>query len=197
MKSNARYIKIALAVWGVTLVPVGAFYVLAAVPQAEARDRLRSEALKKETRYADLLAARAAREAGRPQHEIETLRAACRKMIVAAGDATALDFVIGEIAHAKGLQNFSSKVIQGGETAAAEAKSASISEWKCRVLFGADFRSFLGFINELERHEPPIFVDGFTLARETGQKPRVTAAVDLSVLVERGAEGESREERSK
>jgi hypothetical protein len=188
MKLSARNLRIAATVWGATALPLAAFHVFVGAPQSAALERLRAALDDKERDYAALVAARAERDAGRVRAELDGIRSAVGAFVASPEAVSGIDLAISERAHGKGLENFSSKIMHGGANPAL-GKLEQVGERNFKLSFEADFRSFLSFINELERQEPVIFVDAFTLGRDMAHETRAIADVELSVLFEKATAG--------
>ncbi|MBN2589349.1 MAG: hypothetical protein JXA96_05780 [Sedimentisphaerales bacterium] len=54
-----------------------------------------------------------------------------------------------------------------------------------QVSFNATFNEFAQFLNKLERHEPYIFIDSFSIKRSTDGNKKHEVDMDLAILVEK------------
>ena len=92
-----------------------------------------------------------------------------------------LDFAIQGIAEKSGLSSFSARHLE--TTAAPESlKLQQIAQRELSLSFTGGFPGFLHFVNELERHQPLVFVNQFTVHGASNKDAGLGCEVECSVL---------------
>ena len=99
-------------------------------------------------------------------------------------DSSSLTFLLSAIAREANVDSFSSKSGKGGTDVGTEA-CKYIKEQHASVSFSGVFADFVSFVNALERNEPVVFVDKFSVEPQSGQSVNVDADMSLSVFVKR------------
>ena len=102
-------------------------------------------------------------------------------------DSSSLTFLLSAIARESNVDSFASKSGQSGPDAVT-AKCTYIKEQHASVSFGGVFADFVSFLNALERNQPVVFVDKFSVKPQSGKSSHVDADMSLSVFVKRRAD---------
>lgn len=182
MKVRHKYLLIAAAVWGPCLMVATAFYGLVLRPQVDYRHRLETDIVQAKEDYARAVEAARPDTQARLTEQVERLRGRVADFLIGLEEAPSLAFEIGDLAYATRLESFGMKPTNAR---ASGPQVERLNEKRLQVNFVAGFPRFAAFLNALERHQPAVFVETFTINRpmETDAEPRVD--MGLAVLVEK------------
>jgi hypothetical protein len=159
-----KYLKSVGLFWTACLAVFLPAYFLVLAPQQQSRDRLRNELNKKGKTYEDAQAYALQQEKGMPKKEIQNLRQTLRSFVFDFRNTGALTFDIGQVATGSTVEGFSVKLLEE-RADAGMAGCRHIDETYVDVKFDAGFHAFLTLLNALERHQPVVFVDSFSIKR--------------------------------
>jgi hypothetical protein len=184
MKVRDKYLLIMAAVWGPCLALAAGFYTLVLRPQINDRRQLDVQVAQAQAHYTRAVEAAKPEGQARLMEELDRLDRRTADFLVRFEETPDLAFEIGRLAHESRLESFGMKPTG---TRAPETLPAGeyIGEKRVNVSFSAGFTRLAAFLNALERHQPVIFVETFTIHRplELDAEPRVD--MQLAVLVER------------
>ncbi len=158
-------------------------YMLALKPQSRYRHKLSKDLEEKKQDYM------AAREISNKEAkkqlalDVEKLEQQLRKFVADANDSADLTFDISRIANRISVISFSIKA-KNSKGVFEIPQCKLIGENKMDVSFGGDFNQFAVFLNALERHEPVLFVDTFTIDRSKRDDEGNRVSMSVSVFVE-------------
>ena len=177
------YLSILGLVWIGCLIVFILIYMLALKPQAKDKHELSVELEEKKQSYI------AAREISNKEARkqlvlaVEKLEQHLHKFVADPNHYANLTFDISRIANKIDVLSLSIKG-KNNKGVFEIPKCNLIGENKMEISFGGDFNQFASFLNELERHEPVLFVETFTIdkANLEGQPNKVS--MNLSVFVE-------------
>ena len=177
-----KYLKSVGLFWTACLVVFLPAYFLVLAPQIQNRDRLQNELAKKKKTYEDAQAYAIRQEKGTPKKEIENLRQTLQSFVFDFQDTGDLTFDIGRVAGDSKVAGFSVKLLEErADTAITDC--SHIEESYVDVKFDAGFHDFLALLSELERHQPVVFVDSFSIKRSTRGGLRHPVSMKLAVFV--------------
>lgn len=184
MKSNYRkYLTTPALAWAGCFIVFLFLYLMVLAPQKKIKAAIGEELAEKKQLHRTAL--RAAQKEGkiRLRKEIERLRSILAGFVIEPEEAANLTFDIGQIASQQkvGSFNIGSKG-RAGILALPDCKC--IGESHLEISFTGNFNQFAGFLNALERHQPVIFVDEFSITRTSqqgGHRARLSAAVFVRV----------------
>lgn len=184
MYSAKKKYLVALGIWWAlcvaAMVVLGALVVL---PQEERLTDLEGQIKDVAQRLAH------AQEAGKPQTqarvqaEMEELQQRLADFTVRADSASSLTFQIGQLADTIQLKDLTSKRKEGLSQEKLEGFQ-NLGEVWLEVAFKGDFWQFAQFINQLERHEPVVFIETFNIQRDIRGGQAREAEVSLCFLVQ-------------
>jgi hypothetical protein len=191
MKSIYRkYFKIGILIWSVCFIILLLFYLLFLAPQ----ERIRRMT---ERRLADTkLLAESAIEAAEEKNKnllLEQLSKSDNRLkdfVIEQENAANLTFDIGRISSEVKLNSFSSN-FTGGERTIKTDNYKHIIARQISVNFNSSFNKFAIFLNTLERSQPVIFIDTFSITRSTESDSGHKVNMKLAVLVGKDAKTKS------
>jgi Tfp pilus assembly protein PilO len=100
--------------------------------------------------------------------------------VIESDDSANLTLDISQIASEKKLDSFMIKTKENRENSAIP-DCKYITEDRIDIGFNAGFNQFAAFLNALERHQPVVFIDTFSIARskqdDSGHKVNMNLAV--------------------
>jgi len=184
MKVRDKYLLIMAVVWGPCLALAAAAYGLVLRPQLDYRHDLETKIDKAKGHYTRAVEAAKPELHARLNEQVGRLQDQIEDFLVPVDDAAKLAYVIGGIAAEMGLESISIRPTFSTSLGTSD-DSGRLVEKRFDVNFVAGFTPFVFFLNTLERHEPVVFIETFTINRpqETDAKPQVQ--VGLAVLVEK------------
>jgi len=174
-------IRTAIA-WAVCLVLFVLAYMLILGPQKSSRKRL--ESTLEETKQQYELAQTAAQEQTkvRLNEQIANLQSTIRDFVVDFEDSANLTFDIGRIANEEKVASFSIK--HNDKRGVSNIPDCnSICENHIDISFIAGFNQFATFVNSLERHQPVLFVNEFTISRSREGESTYKVSLDVAAFV--------------
>ena len=187
MKSIYRkYIKIGMLFWAVCFIALLLSYLLVLAPQENIR-RLTERKLT-DTK----LLAQSAREAALERNKnllLEQLSNSVKRLkdfVIEQENAASLTFDIGRISSEVKLNSFRSN-FTGGEGTIKTDNYKHINARQISVNFNSSFNKFAIFLNTLERNQPFIFIDTFSINRSAESDSGHSVDMKLAVLVEKDA----------
>lgn len=157
-------------------------YMFILGPQKGNRKRIENELAEKKQQYE--LAQKAAQEQTKIQlnEQIENLQNTIKDFVVDFKDSANLTFDIGRIANDEKVASFSIK--HNDKQGVAEIPDCnSICENHIDISFIAGFSQFATFVNALERHQPVLFVNGFTISRSKKGESTYQVSLDVAAFV--------------
>ncbi len=189
IKIYRKYLTRAAIVWAACLVLFILVYILVLGPQKSSRKHLESTLTEKKQLYE--FAQRATQEQTkiRLNEEIESLQDTLKGFVIDHEDSTNLTFNIGQIANKEkvSLLSIKSKERRG---VLAMPDCNSISENHIDISFIAGFNQFATVVNALERHQPVLFVNEFTISRSNKDDSTYQVTLDVAAFVKKQQERE-------
>ena len=182
IKIYRKYLIRAAIIWAACLVLFGLAYMFVLRPQINVRKRLNNELAGKKQQYE--MAQIAAREQtkARLNEEIEGMRDILEDFVVNLEDSANLTFDIGQIANREKVSSFS--IQSSNKQGLSEIPDCNnICESHIDIGFVAGFNQFATFVNALERHQPVLFVNEFTIARSNKDELAYQVTLDVAAFV--------------
>ncbi len=174
-------IRTAIA-WAVCLVLFVLAYMLILGPQRSSRKRLESTLTEKKQQYEMAQIAAQEQTKVRLNEQIEKLRDTIKDFVVDFEDSANLTFDIGRIASEEKVASFSIK--NNDKQSVSEIPDCnSICENHIDISFMAGFDQFATFVNALERHQPVLFVNEFTISRSKKGQSTYQVVLDVAAFV--------------
>jgi len=159
-------------------------FMLVLKPQSRFKRELSKEL---EERKQDYIAARAtSNEETRKSLvlEVERLENQLRRFVADVNGSANLTFDVSRIANNNNVLSFS--IQARNNTGVFDIPQCDlIGENRMEVTFNGDFRQFALFLNTLERHEPVVFVDSFSITKSKQSDGDNRVNMSLSVFVEK------------
>jgi Tfp pilus assembly protein PilO len=178
---RAYLIRTAIA-WAVCLVLFVLAYMLILGPQRSSRKRLESTLTEKKQQYEMAQIAAQEQTKVRLNEQIEKLRDTIKDFVVDFEDSANLTFDIGRIASEEKVASFSIK--NNDKQSISEIPDCnSICENHIDISFMAGFNQFATFVNALERHQPVLFVNEFTISRSKKGQSTYQVVLDVAAFV--------------
>jgi hypothetical protein len=158
-------------------------YLLAVKPQSSYRRKLSKQLEEKKQDY--IAAREISNKESRKQLaiDVEKMEQQLHRFVADANDSANLTFDISRIANKISVVSFSIKA-KNSKGVFEIPQCRMIGENKMDISFGGDFNQFASFLNSLERHEPLLFVDTFTIDRSNRDDEANKVSMSVSVFVE-------------
>ncbi|HUT45768.1 MAG TPA: hypothetical protein VMX36_05750 [Sedimentisphaerales bacterium] len=189
IKIYRKYLTRTAIAWAACLVLFILAYILILGPQKSSRKRLESTLAEKKELYE--FAQRATKEETkiRLNERIEALGDSLKDFVVDPEDSANLTFDIGRIANEENVSSFSIK--NNEKQGILEIPDCNnICENHIDISFVAGFKQFATFVNTLERHQPVLFVNEFTISRSNKGKSTYQVSLDVAAFVRKQQERE-------
>jgi len=167
--------------WGLGLAALAGFHLGYVLPRERALAACRDETKTRTVRLEVLMNAKSPRQQEQLRTRQEELEQQYAAFVFRNEELSRLDFAIREIADKNGLADFSGRPLSG-PASAGSTKLQRIAQRDLSLSFTGDFPSFLHFVNELERHQPGVFVNQFTLRGGLGKTAGLSYDMDCTVL---------------
>ena len=158
-------------------------------PQKSGRRRLENTLAEKKEQHE--MAQRATQEQTkiRLNEQIEGLRVILKDFVVDLEDSANLTFDIGRIANKEDVSSFNIK--NNDKQGILEIPDCtSICENHIDISFIAGFNQFATFVNALERNQPVLFVNEFTISRSNKGESSYQVSLDIAAFVKKQQERE-------
>ena len=173
-----------VSLWLVCFIPAGIFFFLVLLPHDKVLKQLKIQVLEKTQIYNSLKATRSQAQQNKIKAEIENFSQNFCDYIINGQELNNLDFILSQMGREKNFDSFTSRNLY-------EVKNNKFADFKyiderrIKLSFVSDFKAFCAFVNELERHQPIIFVDLFNLTRDISGDSLPLAEMELAVLFEK------------
>ncbi len=195
IKIYRKYLTRAAIVWAACLVLFVLAYIFVLGPQKSSRKHLKSTLAEKKQQYE--MAQRATQEQtkARLNEQIEGLRDILKDFVVDFEDSANLTFDIGRVANKEEVSSFSIK--NNEKQGISEIPDCnSICENHIDISFIAGFKQFATFVNALERHQPVLFVNEFTISRSNKGGSTYQVTLDVAAFVKKQQDREIADQSS-
>ena len=174
-------IRTAIA-WGACLVLFVLAYMFILGPHKKSRKALESTLAEKKQQYEMAQIAAQEQTKIRLNEQIENLHDKIKDFVVDFDDSANLTFDIGRIATEEKVSSFSIK--NDEKQSVTEIPDCnSICENHIDISFIAGFNQFATFVNALERNQPVLFVNEFTLSRSKKGQSTYQVVLDVAAFV--------------
>jgi Tfp pilus assembly protein PilO len=172
---------------------MGLFYGTVLRPQNRQWDGLRQELTDLTQQFDQAQQCRTEQSRTRMQTQLAALRKSWQDFVVDPGRASALAFQIGQMANDLKVSEFSARR-KDTQTREEMQGYKKIDESWLQIGFRGPFESFAQFLNRIERNQPAIFVEEFSLKRNQNPSVKPDAEVSLCYFVERPESIDARKE---
>ena len=184
-----KYLMRAAIVWAACVVLFVVAYLILLKPQINNKKNVQNTLSEKKQLYESAQKAADEQTKIRLNQEIEGLRDTLKDFVVEQEDSANLTFDIGRIASEKDLSLFSIKN-KDKRGVSKITDSNSISENHIDINFIAGFNQFATFVNALERHQPVLFVNEFSITRSNKNDTAYKVTLDVATFVKKQQEKE-------
>jgi len=184
VNSYKKYLIRTAIVWAVCFALFALAYMFVLGPQKNSRRNLENRLTEKKQQYE--MAQIAAREQTkvRLNKEIEDMQGTLKDFVVDLEDSANLTFDIGQIANEQDVASFSIK--NKNKQGASDIPDCNcISESHIDIGFIAGFDQFATFVNALERHQPVLFINEFSIARSNKDESAYQVTLDVAAFVKK------------
>ncbi|HUT45075.1 MAG TPA: hypothetical protein VMX36_02270 [Sedimentisphaerales bacterium] len=189
IKLYRKYLIRTAIAWAACLVLFVLAYMFVLGPQRSNRKSLESTLAEKKELYEFAQRATQKQTKIRLNEEIEGLRNVLKDFVVDIEDSANLTFDIGRIANEEDVSSFSIK--SNDKQGVSEIPDCnSICENHIDISFIAGFNQFATFVNALERHQPVLFVNEFTISRSNKGESAYQVSLDIAAFVKKRQERE-------
>jgi hypothetical protein len=170
-----------LIAWGIGLVLLVVFHLAFVAPRGRALSDCRRQTTAEAQRFSFLKNAKSAKERDRAKREQEDLQRQYSDFVFNNDELNGLDFRIRSLAEKNGMSDFSSRHVATTSTIGT-LKLTRITRRELVLSFNCAFPDFLRFVNELERHQPIMLVNQFTVRNVIGKEAGLSCDMECSIL---------------
>ncbi len=188
MGAYRKYIITMGIVWGVSFFLFAIAYYFFITPQLKIRSQLLKEATEKKERLNIALGISLEDNRKKLAAEIESLKTKLSNYVFEYEDSPNLTFAVSRIAGDRQVSAFTVKTTEISRQQD-QPTAKNFQENKIEISFASDFLQFANFINDLERHQPVVFVDRFRVQREGQGGTSSKIDMSLSFFVRRKQTG--------
>ncbi|MFZ9010442.1 MAG: GspMb/PilO family protein [Anaerohalosphaeraceae bacterium] len=182
-----RYLIITAAVWIVSVIALGAGYLLFGAPQKSELVQLKNQCAESHSDLEKAQMAAQEKTKARQQQECQDVEQLLSSLSAQHDAVTELVFEIGRIAtNELRLIEFSSKNHKQNSYSTV-GDSPLVDEVWLKVDFRATFEQFAQFLNRLECHHPVVFVEEVSFRRGANDADGHQISLQLSFLTASGA----------
>ncbi len=184
MKASEKHLIVKVAViWGLCAFAVMAFYLGVVFPaqrSAQEVSRCLDEMTRRYEEAGEFVRSRCLEEMRR---QVVLLRAELEKYLVSSDAARDSTSRISQIAQRAGIKGYSTRYRNSSSVAELDNCLHVGASW-VNISWKGDFEQFARLVNELERHRPVVFVDGFLISRSDKAGPGCQIELSLIILVD-------------
>lgn len=183
-----KYLATVALIWAGCLILLFLLYMLVIVPQQKSKSNTEKQLAETKQKYDQTMRATKDESKTQLREEIERLKGRLQQFAIEPEQSADLTFDISQIANDNQVSSFS---IRSKDKAAASKipNCEYIEEKHIHISFSASFDQFARFLNALERNEPTLFVDSFTITRSEGDDSGHEVTMDLAVIVRTEQDG--------
>lgn len=182
IKKYKKYFMSTALIWTFCLITFVLAYIFAMGPRYQTRKKIERELAESRQDYESAQQASKEETIVRLNDEIELLQNKLDSFVLDLKSAQDLTFDISRIAGESKVSSFNIKS-DDMRASSASADPNNIFEKRITVSFIAGFREFAVFLNSLERHQPVLFIDAFTLSRQNNDNTTYQVSLDIAALV--------------
>lgn len=188
-----KYIITFVLLWGCSFLILLAVFWFLLVPQKQAMELVGNELAEKKFEYSRAKYASSYDSQVLWNRKLEDLNEHLGQFIADANSLDNLNFAISKIAGDMRVEEFASRGTVG-ESYSEILNCEYIGRAETTVVFKSSFNKLAALINVLERHQPVIFIEQFSILQTTKGDSKHRVNLILSVLVRKPAEEQTEEE---
>lgn len=195
IKIYRKYLIRTAIAWAACLVLFVLVCVFILGPQKNNRKRLESTLTEKKQQYEMAQEATQEKTQISLNEQIENLQNTLQNFVLDHDDSANLTFDIGRIANEEKVASFSIK--NKDKKGLSEIPDCnSIGENHIDISFIAGFDQFATFVNALERHQPVLFVNEFSISRSNKGHSAYQVSLDVAAFVKKQQDKEVADQSS-
>ncbi len=195
IQTYKKYLITMLLVWVVCSILFFIIFTLILGPQSDYIVRSVKKTEEKKQLYESAFSATQKNTRDKLNEQLDHIRGKVDNFLIDFNDSTNLTFDISEIAGEKEVDSLSIKNING-QGFVTIPNCDYISENQFNIRFNAGFNQFATFINALERHQPVLFVDQFTIVQSRQEDSGYQVSLNVSFFVKKPQSSEKNEKDS-
>lgn len=187
---HKKYLTTVSLIWSAFAVLFIVAYLFLLAPQRKAKKQIEQQLAEKEKIY------NSAREMAQKEtkiklnEQIKSLQNTLKDFVIDFEDSANLTFDISQIANEKNVDSLSIKTRDKQKLrTATESNLEYIQENHTDISFTASFNQFATLLNALERHQPVIFVDNFSIMHSRKNITGNEATMNISFFVKKRQDG--------
>ncbi len=181
---HKKYLPIIAWTWVGYLVLSLLLIISVLTPQKNCKKQLEKQLIEKEQTCNSLLKLTQKETVVQVNKQVSDLQDKLNSFVTDFGNLTDLTFDISQIADKKRVASFSIKT-RDDHAGSALPNCNYLSETHIDITFMGSFNQFAGFLNDLERHKPVVFVNRFRITRSENSTSTHQVNMDLAVLVKK------------
>jgi len=170
--------------WVLCLAALAGFHFSLVAPRGRALADCRQQATDRTQRFNLLTEAKSPRGQERLREQQEELERRYTDFVFGSEEFNGLDFKIRDLAERNGLQGFSARHVTT-TTKIGTTELKRIAQRNLVFSFTGGFPEFLRFLNELERNQPVVLVDQFTVQAAFGKQAGLSCTMECAVLYQK------------
>ena len=191
MKSTyGKYLKAGGVFWAVCFVGLFLFYLIVLGPQERLADQTAQRRAEAQARAQEASDAAQERNKIRLEEQVQDAAKTLARFVIAQEATDSLTLDISEIS-GRGGELGSFGISAGADAVIKMPNCKQISGRRVTVSFPSSFNRFAAFLNALERNQPVIIVDTFSITRAREEASPHTVDMSLAVLVDEAGRGQS------
>jgi Tfp pilus assembly protein PilO len=186
--NNKIHLKILGIAVAISMVLSIAGYMLILTPQNRNMKNLKNKLTEQKELYENAQTAAQEKTRTRLIEQIAGLRDKLNAFVINFDDAANLTFDISRIAQEKSVASVNVEPSNNASIETEEDKTRNIYERHIDVSCTTGFQQFAAFLNALERHQPVLFINQFSLIQSSQNRSAYNIKMDIAALVKKGQE---------
>ena len=184
MKSNkSKYLTTVALIWAACAILIFFAYMLVIGPQRKEKASVANRLIQQKRTYKTALKADDKQVQTKLAGQVANLRDRVGSFVVPFSDAANLTFDISQTARMQGIEvGIQSEQVR---TRPGQKEYKCIKENRFDVSLTSGFTEFAALLSAMERHEPALFVDNFSINRAAVMGEGHDAKMSLTVLVKK------------
>jgi Tfp pilus assembly protein PilO len=179
---HRKSLIILVLLWGGAFIVLSAIHMFLMLPQRKESELLGQKLIQKQLVYDSSRAAASEHVSGRLAQKVREISGELDKFVARVEELDGIWFSVSGIANEIMVDTFQSRGIDS-ESYSAIPNCYDIGIASVEVNFSGSFNKFARFVNQLERYEPVVFIDNFTITRSRKEDSGPETKLVLSVFV--------------
>lgn len=196
IKTYKKYLITAALLWAVCAILFMLIFLFVLGPQREHEARTAKKIDEQKQLYESALTATQKDTRNKLNEKLVLARQKVSNFLIEFKDSANLTFDISQIANEKDVTSFSIKNNNNDGGYASIPNCDYLSENQFNIRFNAGFNQFATFLNALERHQPVLFVDQFTIVQSRQEDSEYHVSLNVSFFVKKPESGKTAEKDS-